>query len=115
MSTTTPVVFEVWSEPAGGVPDRRPPAERRSSPGTLLLAAFTGAVLATGGFLTAAAIAGVHEAQDTATVRAQVDAALAELVRGRDVPARQRHLAAPPVTPERGPCSPVRIERLGSC
>jgi hypothetical protein len=115
MSTTTPLVFEVWSESAGGVPDRRPPDERRSSPGALLLAALTGAVLATGGFLTAAAIAGVQEAHDAATVRAQVDAALAEQVLSRDVPERRRQFATPPVMPERGPCSPVRIERLGSC
>lgn len=115
MSTTTPLVFEVWSEPAGGVPDRRPPDGRRSSAGALVLAALTGAVLATGGFLTAAAITGVHEAREAATVREEVDAALAELMLSRDVPERRRQLAAPPVTPERGPCSPVRIERLGSC
>ncbi|AEG44509.1 hypothetical protein [Isoptericola variabilis] len=124
-TTTSPVTFEVWSEDAAGRarqaddPWEPAPAERHRAPSpiTIAVAAVVGAALASGGFLAAAVLAELHEARDAADLRQQVDGALVDLLRSKDlVVVRPPTAPVPVASPDpHGPCSPVRAERLGHC
>lgn len=117
-TTTSPVVFEVWSEDATQRP--RPSAagsgepRRPASPAALVVAGLLGAALASGGFVVAMML---DEARDTAAMRQQVAETLTDMVRNQDlVFSRLPLVPVPdPSTDPRGPCSPVSAERLGHC
>ncbi len=124
MSTpVSPVVFEIWSagtaqdvRHAGGPPTARPDGRRPPSPVAVVLAAVVGAALASGGFLGGAVVAELHDTDDARLVRQQVDAALADMMRAQGpAPVRVPSAAAPVPADDRGPCAPVRVERLGHC
>ncbi len=124
MSTpTSPVVFEIWSADDGRQVSRagRAPAVRRDgrrppSPVAMVLAALAGAAIASGGFLGAGAVGPLHDAHHASLLRQQVGAALGDALRAQGLVLVRASQGAP-ARPgdERGPCAPVRVERLGHC